>query len=282
MGIKKNKKFMKKWTGERLESFIQNKNTLEHLHRYAIAQKYTNGKIVLDIASGEGYGSNLLASNAKKVVGVDIAKEVVDSANKKYIKNNLVFIEGSTDLIPCEDSCFDVVVSFETLEHHDKHQQMLLEIKRVLKSDGILIISTPDKLYYTDKCNYKNPFHIKELYLNEFQNLLSLHFTGINYFTQKCILNSIVIPLNDGIYKFEEYTGDFNELEKVEKLEYVYIIAICSNSDLKILNNISVFQSAEITKSFELSIINSVKQSIRYRIGDCFIRPLKRIKTFFK
>lgn len=62
----------KNWTGERLETFVLNDSTIEHLHRYAIAKELAQGKHVLDIACGEGYGSNLLASSARFVDGVDI------------------------------------------------------------------------------------------------------------------------------------------------------------------------------------------------------------------
>jgi len=63
----------KNWTGERLETHILNVITIEHLHRYALALPHSTGKIVLDIACGDGYGSNLLARNAVSVIGVDIA-----------------------------------------------------------------------------------------------------------------------------------------------------------------------------------------------------------------
>ena len=141
---------IKTWTGERLETFVFNDNTVEHLHRYAITIDYIKGKTVLDIASGEGYGTNLLSKYAEKVFGVDIDETSIELAKKKYSSKNLEFKIGRADLIPLEDSSMDVVVSFETLEHHDKHQEMMLEIKRVLKPGGILIMSTPDKKYYTD------------------------------------------------------------------------------------------------------------------------------------
>jgi len=63
----------------------------------------------------------------------------------------------------------DLVVSFETIEHHDEHEQMLAEVKRVLKPDGMAIISSPDKAIYTDKPEYHNSFHVKELYREEFE-----------------------------------------------------------------------------------------------------------------
>ena len=134
------------FTGERYVPGIKGDIEIEHLHRYALALELSKGKNVLDIASGEGYGSYLLSMLAKSVVGVDISKEAILHSSMKYIKSNLTFLCGSADRIPCESHSFDLVVSFETIEHHDKHEEMLQEIKRVLKPDGILILSSPEKL----------------------------------------------------------------------------------------------------------------------------------------
>ena len=161
----------KKWTGERLETFIFSRDAIEHLHRYAIVKNYIKDKIVLDIACGEGYGSALLAENAMQVYGVDIDEMTVNSASKKYVKKNLNYLVGDVTKISFDDNSIDVIVSFETLEHHNKHEEMMQEFKRVLKPDGILVLSTPDKLYYTDEANFKNIYHIKELYKDDFFKL---------------------------------------------------------------------------------------------------------------
>ena len=90
----------KKWTGERLETFIYNRDAVDHLHRYAIASNFVEGKVVLDIASGEGYGSNLMSEKASFVYGVDIDESTIRKADKKYKKNNLKLLKGSTSAIP--------------------------------------------------------------------------------------------------------------------------------------------------------------------------------------
>lgn len=76
----------------------------------------------------------------------------------------------------------NVAVSFETLEHLEDHQGMLQELKRVFKKNGLLIISTPNKLYYSDKSNYINKFHVKELYKNEFKNLIANNFINVKLY----------------------------------------------------------------------------------------------------
>jgi ubiquinone/menaquinone biosynthesis C-methylase UbiE len=83
-------------TGERFLLSQSGMIEFEHLSRYYfVNQNFNlNNKVVLDIASGEGYGSNLLSEKAKYVYGIDISSEAIDYAKKKYCKNNLKFLQG--------------------------------------------------------------------------------------------------------------------------------------------------------------------------------------------
>jgi ubiquinone/menaquinone biosynthesis C-methylase UbiE len=98
------------WTGERFVPHVTGNVRLEHLHRYAFACELAAGKTVLDIACGEGYGSVMLARVAKHVIGVDIAREVIEHAAGKYRRKNLEFRIGSCGEIPVADSSVDLVV----------------------------------------------------------------------------------------------------------------------------------------------------------------------------
>lgn len=82
---------------------MQGSIELEHLHRYRFAGQLVTDKVVLDIASGEGYGSAYLAKFARRVLGVDIANDAVDHANQKYSQDNLEYLVGSCSAIPLED-----------------------------------------------------------------------------------------------------------------------------------------------------------------------------------
>ena len=108
------------WTGERYVPQVSGNIALEHLHRYAFASGLSEGKRVLDIACGEGYGSEMLSRNAKSVVGVDIDPATVAHAMTKYRSPKMKFIEGACEKIPLPDKSVDLVVSFETLEHIDE------------------------------------------------------------------------------------------------------------------------------------------------------------------
>jgi O-antigen biosynthesis protein len=162
------------------------------------ALAYAKGKTILDIASGEGYGTALLASHAAFITGVDIAEDAVAHAQRKYQLPNLEFRLGSCSKIPLPDATVDLVVSFETIEHHNEHEQMLAEIKRILKPDGMVIISSPDKAIYTDKPHYHNPFHVKELYQDEFEALFRTRFKNVVSLGQKVMFGSGIIPDGEG------------------------------------------------------------------------------------
>lgn len=278
----------KKSTGERLEFYDFSDVTVEHLHRYAIANDFIEGKVVLDIASGEGYGSNILAQKALEVIGVDIDIDSVKDANEKYIKNNLKYIVGSADNIPIESNSIDVVVSFETIEHHDKHEEMFMEIKRVLKQDGILIMSSPDKKHYSDIPNFKNKFHVKELYFEDFEFLTKKYFKKPKFYMQKAYnMNSIV----SNIFDFNNmiiYSGDHFGIKKNENT-HLYILVVASENDLKDLNT-SIFNGIDINNAKmeqhlninSNKIKNEIKSSNSYRLGNIVIKRLFVLKKLFK
>ena len=168
---------------------------IEHYQRYYNATNYCVGKVVLDIASGEGYGSAILAGVAKSVTGVDIDAAAVEHASRKYKRENLHYAQGSVDAIPVDDGTVDVVVSFETIEHVSAAQQsvMMAEIKRVLAPGGLLFMSSPNKRAYTDTRGETNHFHIHELYQDEFASLVRSNFKNVRIGDQKYLLGSLLM-----------------------------------------------------------------------------------------
>jgi ubiquinone/menaquinone biosynthesis C-methylase UbiE len=272
------------WNGERLETNVFNEVAVEHLHRYALALDLVKDKEVLDLASGEGYGSNLLATVAKKVVGIDISNEAIAHAKDKYNRDNLEFIVGSVEKIPVESNSVDVFVSFETIEHHDKHEEMMLEIKRVLKKDGILIISSPDKLNYSEKTNQENPYHVKELYTNEFQELVSKYFNNIQLLFQKNIYASLIVPYQK-TNGFNEYSGSYYSINSSPEIQNsIYNICIASDIELHSFNT-SIFDGSKALERLidirEKQIEFCIKESRTYKIGKFFTRPIRRILGIF-
>jgi len=111
---------------------------------YELASEYVgSGDYVLDIACGEGYGSRLLAKCAEKVIGADIDNGSIKIAEEKSVGlKNLTFFRQDVTKTTFEDHAFDVVVSMETIEHVPE-EPYFNEIKRILKRNGIFILSTP-------------------------------------------------------------------------------------------------------------------------------------------
>ncbi|WP_395051088.1 class I SAM-dependent methyltransferase [Flavobacterium sp.] len=266
----------KKWTGERLETFINSRETIEHLHRYALASEYIKDKVVLDIACVEGYGSNLMIKKASYIYSVDIDEETMQVAKHKYKKSNLEFLTGSTSSIPLANNSIDVVVSFETIEHHDEHDEMVKEIKRVLKPNGLLIISTPDKLYASDSNEHHNEFHIKELYKHEFKDLISKNFDNVQLISQTYFSGSSLIDNESDKDQLQIYSGNFFEIES-HTINPLYLIAIASDDNF-LLQNKSIFEGSKILNIHIENQIKSIYNSNSYRLGNYILLPLKFIK----
>lgn len=179
------------FTGERYCPGIKGEIALEHYLRYALAARLAKGREVLDIASGEGYGSALLAKTAKKVIGVDVSPQAIENAMTVYNAPNLEFILGDAARIPLPDDSVDMVTSFETIEHHDRQEEMMAELRRVLRPDGLLMLSSPDRAMNEDLVGH-NPFHVRELYKDELAGLAGRHFKRYSICGQRTIFASVV------------------------------------------------------------------------------------------
>ncbi len=142
--------------------------------RYQFASKFAKNKKILDIACGEGYGSHLLAKKAKQVIGVDYEAAAINTAEHNYkAHKNTKFVcaDGLAYLGNTKDR-FDLIVSFETIEHIKNYKKFLKGLQECLKPGGTLILSTPNKkltdLYFG---GVYNPFHTQEFYTNELTKL---------------------------------------------------------------------------------------------------------------
>ncbi len=175
------------FTGERVvPGNVEPSLWAEHISRYAFAANFVAGKRVLDFACGAGYGSALLRSaGARWVVGNDIAVDAIRYARDHFSDSRTHFAAADCLRLSFHDDAFDVLVSFETIEHVPSYEVFLVEARRVLSPDGLLIISTPNKRTYSDESvKEDNPYHVHEFYLEEFQQALSVHFPTIKLYSQ--------------------------------------------------------------------------------------------------
>ena len=173
---------MAEFTGERVIPGQVDVDLLnEHLARYTFAARLARGKRVLDAGCGAGYGSAELAHAAQAVVGIDYALDAVGHARENYRLPNLFFEQGSCAAMPHRDSTFDLVVAFEVIEHLANWREFLREARRVLAPNGQFIVSTPNKLYYTESRGAEgaNPFHVHEFEFEEFRAELKAIFPHV-------------------------------------------------------------------------------------------------------
>jgi SAM-dependent methyltransferase len=153
-------------TGERLDPAAHTGEILqEHAGRYAFAARYCLGKQVLDVASGLGYGTDYLRMRGASPVGLEIDEQSIQYSQYQY--PCCTFVQGSAEKMPASwDNMFDVVVSFETIEHLERPRDFLKEAFRCLRPGGLFICSTPKKSLYLFEGH--NRFHVKEFYSGEF------------------------------------------------------------------------------------------------------------------
>jgi SAM-dependent methyltransferase len=188
------------FTGERFVPGTPGEIWIEHWHRYHFAARWAAGKRVLDVACGEGYGSAFLARTAAHVTGVDVSGQAIAHAQQAYAKPGAVeFVQASCARLPFPDASFDVAVSFETLEHIEGQAQFLDELARVLGPAGVLVLSCPNKLEYSDKRGFTNEFHVKELYRDELRELVAARFPECAWYGHRATFYSVIAPEADGV-----------------------------------------------------------------------------------
>lgn len=212
-------------TGERLlpEHYRGQLVHAEHLARYRLAAQLASGRRVLDVACGEGYGSAMMdAAGAESTTAVDVDQGTVDHVRERY---GLEARQADIASLPFEDDAFDLVVSFETIEHVAAPEAALDELARVRAPGGLVLISTPVAGQY----QVRNEFHLREFGHEEFTAMLRSRFESVRLLFQhnwltSAILEAQAMELDDGSTALEL------ELSKVRAVTpggELYLLALC-------------------------------------------------------
>jgi ubiquinone/menaquinone biosynthesis C-methylase UbiE/predicted nucleic acid-binding Zn-ribbon protein len=179
------------FTGERVIPGLVDADLLnEHLARYLFAKHFISRIAqpanVFDAGCGSGYGSAELAKTGASVTGADVSGEAVAYAREHFGAQGIRFVEAPCESLPFEPESFDLVTAFEVIEHLERWQELLTEANRVLKPGGVLLVSTPNRDYYTESRGEAgpNPFHVHEFDYPEFQAALNAIFPHVRLWTQ--------------------------------------------------------------------------------------------------
>ncbi|MFA5683142.1 MAG: class I SAM-dependent methyltransferase [Lysobacteraceae bacterium] len=236
------------FTGERFTPECVREIWYEHWHRYAFARALARGRRVLDAACGEGYGSALLAQTGRDVLGLDIGADAIAHARARYgERDNLRFEQADVAALEHLPAAgFDLIVSFETLEHLHAQEAMLDGFARLLAPGGVLLVSTPDRRTYSDLTGFHNEHHVRELYRDEFEALLAPRFPAVRLYGQKLLFQSALWRL-DGMDTAAAATLADDGVEDSLAYAPLYYIAACAREadSLDALPGLHLFGDAQ-------------------------------------
>jgi len=160
----------------------------EHLARYEFASGFVSGKNVLDIACGTGYGVAMLRkAGAAGVCGADLSQGAIDAANKSYGGDGIQFVAADAESFML-GARYDVITSFETIEHLQHPDRFLQAVLHHLAPGGTFIVSTPARYGGTLESKPDNPFHVREWSAGEFYELLKPLFREISMYGQYALV----------------------------------------------------------------------------------------------
>lgn len=155
---------------------------LMHIASYRWVADFIRGKRVLDFGCGSGYGAAEMAGHAASVDAIDVSQEAVTHAAANFAKPNLRYVSFDPEhLLPFADGSFDVVTSFQVIEHVEDFDLYVAEARRVLVPGGLFIVITPDRAYRLFPWQKPwNRWHIDEFGSRGLETLLDRHFDKVD------------------------------------------------------------------------------------------------------
>jgi SAM-dependent methyltransferase len=207
----------------------------EHISRYFFAASLAkDGHRVLDAGCGTGYGAGLLHRRSRvTVLGIDLSPDAITHATREYGAPGAQFAIGRCETLPLPDAVIDVITAFEVIEHLDGWREFLLESRRVLTGDGLLLVSTPNRAVYAESRGDSgpNPFHVHEFDFNEFSRELSAVFPFVRIYGQNHTGTITLTAL-----------GEIGTVAERESLHFApdssgYLLAVCSQAELPAIPN---------------------------------------------
>lgn len=149
---------------------------LEHRQRYDFAASYCRDRHVLDAACGVGFGSQILAeAGAALVCGIDLSREAITYARQHFAHPATHYLVVDAMAVDTFRIPFDVVVSFETIEHVPEPERFVVAVHRLLADEGLFICSAPN-IERHSRAGVVNPYHLSEMPLDQLRELIRRYF----------------------------------------------------------------------------------------------------------
>jgi ubiquinone/menaquinone biosynthesis C-methylase UbiE len=201
----------------------------EHIARYRWACQFARGRRILDAGCGLAYGAAMLhEAGADQVTGIDISEETLNRA-RPAIPDGVHLQVGDLRSLPFDDASFDLVVCFEAIEHVEPAEQVLDELARVLGSEGVLLISSPNRGVYTEG----NPHHVREFTRDELIGTLGRRFSNVAVRGQRTWIASSV--LDDDATRAEDVALPHAEVRKLSSQKpggEIYTVVAATNGQV--------------------------------------------------
>jgi SAM-dependent methyltransferase len=226
---------MMEFTGERVvPGQVDADLWAEHISRYALAaaeieRTGSAGRKILDIGCGTGYGTARLSASGAFACGLDVAPDAAAAAQKEYGNANTKYLAASATAIPFANQVFDLITAFEVIEHIENWDALLAEAARVLKTSGVLFVSTPNIEYYTESRGTAgaNPYHVHEFEYAEFCAALTRHFPHCGILLQDRTEGFAFHPVAASKTTHTVFDTRFGKPQEAN-----FFIGICSHSPL--------------------------------------------------
>lgn len=203
---------------------------------YAFARRFVEGKAVADVCWEEvGPGTSLLAGSARSVVGLTGSPEAARVAGSAYAAPNVRYEAAMLPELPLPPKSQDVLVAFEVLEKLEWPGDLLAEAKRVLKEDGVLVVSTPDRQAFSNERNFRDPRHRREMYVPEFEEMLKKSFAHVRLYRVGAVAGGMVSKPDDGPAGLEVESAGLvlsDPLFRTDLPNADVVLAVCSDAEL--------------------------------------------------
>jgi len=185
-----------------------------HRFAYEYVAKYVEGKSVLDVGCGAGYGCQLLSQTARQVVGVDQNASAIDYCRHNFNADNIEYICMDGNKLEFEQK-FDIVVTFQVIEHFHDVSAFIEQLKNAVAPGGMLLISTPN-VRQPEPETSENPFHFSEMNYAQFNEALSKHLNnfrivGVGYASPNRLRQALA---KSPLYKLGRFLNRGSRLKK--------------------------------------------------------------------